>query len=355
VIEQNQATEESEVYDQLIGTHASPLCYLCEQKGETLYEGLIDRLFGAPGNWNLKRCSAPQCGLIWLDPMPREEEIGKAYRTYHTHADSSLSPKATLYRKAKSIYARTYYRANGMKPSVWAYLTALPIRAMRSVRDEIDIPMKYLATRRGRMLDVGCGNGDLICLGQSFGWEAEGIDVDEKAIFNARGKGLNVRFGTLAEQAYPDSIFDLITIDNVIEHVHDPIRLLRESCRVLKPDGLLLVLTPNTASTAHTKFGAHWYALQPPTHLMLFGPRNLREVARRAGFNRIELATSLRMNLGSEGGSQRIRDGRYPGVGNNVVFSAGELLHARLIGLALQMRLWVSPLLGDELLLEARK
>jgi hypothetical protein len=63
-----------------------PNCYLCGTGGEPLYEGLKDRLFNAPGEWNLKRCPNPECGLLWLDPMPLEEDIGMAYETYFTHA-----------------------------------------------------------------------------------------------------------------------------------------------------------------------------------------------------------------------------------------------------------------------------
>jgi hypothetical protein len=59
-----------------------PECSLCGTRGEPLYAGLTDRLFGAPGEWNLKCCSNSGCGLIWLDPMPLEDDIGKAYENY---------------------------------------------------------------------------------------------------------------------------------------------------------------------------------------------------------------------------------------------------------------------------------
>src|SRR4051812_33740400 len=71
-----------------IQSRPCPNCYVCGSFGEPLYEELKDKLFGAPGVWNLKICPDPKCGLMWLDPMPLEEEIEKAYRNYLTHADA---------------------------------------------------------------------------------------------------------------------------------------------------------------------------------------------------------------------------------------------------------------------------
>src|SRR5665647_237432 len=68
-----------------IKTRACPQCYLCGMQGEELYRGLSDRHFGASGVWNLKQCQNPDCGLVWLDPPPIEEDIALAYRRYYTH------------------------------------------------------------------------------------------------------------------------------------------------------------------------------------------------------------------------------------------------------------------------------
>src|SRR2546429_421611 len=68
-----------------IRSRPCPDCYVCGGRGTLLYEDLNDRLFGAPGVWNVKRCPNPACGLLWLDPMPDEEDIGKAYAEYYTH------------------------------------------------------------------------------------------------------------------------------------------------------------------------------------------------------------------------------------------------------------------------------
>ena len=74
---------------QEIQTRPCPDCYICGTKGQPLCQGLEDRLFGALGRWNLKSCPNPDCGLVWLDPMPIEEDIGNAYETYYTHIEDT--------------------------------------------------------------------------------------------------------------------------------------------------------------------------------------------------------------------------------------------------------------------------
>ena len=72
-----------------IGSRPNPTCVVCGAPGEVLYAGLRDRLFSAPGEWNIKRCSNTSCGLLWLDPMPLETEVWKAYENYYTHSENA--------------------------------------------------------------------------------------------------------------------------------------------------------------------------------------------------------------------------------------------------------------------------
>ncbi|MBR4249601.1 MAG: class I SAM-dependent methyltransferase, partial [Verrucomicrobia bacterium] len=68
-----------------IQTEARPFCPLCGERGEMFYSRLKDQLFGAPGEWDLCKCPAGNCGLLWLNPAPVQEDIGKAYQSYYTH------------------------------------------------------------------------------------------------------------------------------------------------------------------------------------------------------------------------------------------------------------------------------
>lgn len=72
-------TDNKMTQQDLIGVEPEPACYLCGMAGETLYADLDDHLFGVPGKWTFRKCTDTDCGLIWLDPIPTSDDIGKTY------------------------------------------------------------------------------------------------------------------------------------------------------------------------------------------------------------------------------------------------------------------------------------
>src|SRR5208337_1460879 len=171
-----------------------PNCYLCGTRGDRLYIGLRDWLFGAPGEWNIVRCPNSSCGLLWLDPMPTEEDIAKAYQTYFTHfvdPDLQSSPGnrgllSRIYREGRAAHLALRYGLKGPPPSAFARLAAIPFRLSAGLRAVEDYPLRYLAGKKGRVLDVGCGNGATVARASQMGWDAEGLDVDPIAVSVAR-------------------------------------------------------------------------------------------------------------------------------------------------------------------------
>jgi len=96
---------------------------------------------------------------------------------------------------------------------------------------------------------------------------------------------LELHHGDLASVGFPSETFDAVTLSHVIEHVPDPLALLREVRRILKPTGRLALTTPNNASLGHQLFAAKWFGLDPPRHLHIFSPPSLEKLARSAGFS----------------------------------------------------------------------
>jgi 2-polyprenyl-3-methyl-5-hydroxy-6-metoxy-1,4-benzoquinol methylase len=277
-----------------------PACHICGALGVPLHKNLEDRLFGAQGTWNLTRCLNPACGLVWLNPMPRQEDIGKAYSRYYTHSDDTGGTvrggsTERFIRALKACYLASKYRypgrGKGLYNKSWGLLAYLvPFR-----RAELDFAVMYLpAVPGGRLLEIGCGNGSMQKGMSNLGWRVEGIDFDPAAAENCRRKGLNVHLGTLEELRYPEDHFDAITMSHLIEHVHDPAGLLRECRRILKPNGRLSLVTPNMNSLGHKVYGSSWLHLDPPRHLHIFSAKALKNMLQRAGFRWIGISSTIR-------------------------------------------------------------
>lgn len=259
----------------------APYCLLCGSEGEVLYSDLRDRLFGAPGIWTLMRC--PKCQLVWINPRPTPDDVGTLYSQYFTHATSDSAPKnPNVLRKLikasilESSFGYNMESSNRMLGSV--------LSRIHPLKEIVGSGLKWLEyVEEGRLLDVGCGNGKFLSHMRQLGWTVVGVEPDGKAVSVACERyGLDVFQGSLVEANFPDEYFDAITMDHVIEHVSDPIGLLKECYRVLKSGGKLVVLTPNINSLGFRQFGEHWRGLEVPRHLYLFSPQTLRACAEAA-------------------------------------------------------------------------
>lgn len=253
----------------MINSTAKPRCPVCKSYSEILHGGLRDQLFGAPGDWSLRRCAETPCGVLWLDPCPVEADIAKAYQTYYTHADAEKKP---LIRSHLVAVVRDFF--------VGVVTTLCGQR-----QEKKDIAHMYLRDMPpGRVLDIGCGEAKFLHRMQQAGWAVQGIDFDAAAARNAKQLfDIDVQVGKLEDMQFPDGTFDAITMNHVIEHVFDPVALLQEARRILKPGGRLVMVTPNALSMGHRVFGRFWRGLEPPRHIQIFTPSSLDTVARSAG------------------------------------------------------------------------
>jgi 2-polyprenyl-3-methyl-5-hydroxy-6-metoxy-1,4-benzoquinol methylase len=336
-----------------IRTRPAPTCRVCGTAGQALYDGLDDRLFSAPGRWRIVRCGAADCGLVWLDPVPVEDDIGRAYETYFTHAEGEAAAPfgAGLRDRVRLAFlARDLGYAVGALP--WkARLAAAILRLYPGMRTEMGFSAMWLpATPGGRVLDVGCGRGLLIARLKALGWQAEGVDFDPVAAEVGARNGLTIRVGGLEAQGYASDSFDAVTMSHFIEHVHDPRAVLAEALRILKPGGRLVVATPNADGLAHRIFGSSWLPLDPPRHLHVFTPRAIARLARDAGFARAEVRTMLCDPYGVVAGSIDIRrTGRHD---MSLPIGRGGKIAGRIVQLAEAL---LGSTHGDELMLVAFK
>jgi len=242
-------------------------CVLCQSSGVTLYHGIKDRLFGVPGEWSLSCCTNKDCGLIWLNPVPSEEEMVKCYTSYYTHGEG----RESILRYC----VRNIYNVVSSIPEIFC--------GLHKARQQMKV--LYLQnTLPGKLLDVGCGDGLYLSIMQGKGWQVEGLDFDSDAVKRAQSVyHLNVKLGALKEMHYPDSSFDAVTLRHVIEHLTDPVTELKECLRILRPTGKLVVVTPNSESLGHFLMKENWRGLEVPRHQNIFSVKSLKFCAEKLG------------------------------------------------------------------------
>ena len=140
----------------------------------------------------------------------------------------------------------------------------------------------------GRMLDVGCSNGQFLAAARAAEIDAEGIDLSIEAVNQAVAAGLPAHHSTIDDWR-PDYLYDSITMFDVLEHVIDPVDFLSSVKRLLKPNGTIVITVPNLDSITRLVMGSRWYFYIPEEHLHYFGPSVIRRLLDRLGFDVVDV------------------------------------------------------------------
>lgn len=213
-----------------------------------------DRLTGAPGEFSVVAC--PACGLAFTLPRIGPED----FSTYYPDTYNAYEPNAT---EQASLGER-----------IGALQRDLLVRFG---------PYREVSRRRpGRLLDVGCGTGDLAAVFGNRGWQIFGIEPSAQAAEHARAAGVDVVVGTLADAPWQPESFDAITFNHSLEHIDDPAEALRQARQLLRPGGVVSIAVPNYGSWHRRAFGSAWFQLDLPRHLQHFDRDSLAGLARRA-------------------------------------------------------------------------
>jgi len=210
--------------------------------------------------FTLYSCEACRC--LFLHPMPDSREIERFYPAdYWWNARRSGGLK-----KLESVYRKL------------------------ALRDHIAFITKAAGNRGVDVLDVGCGSGTLLGLLKQRGFRVTGLDFSAEAAAIAKAEnGVDVAVGTLEEAHFPAESFDVVTLFHVMEHVTTPRQVLAEVSRVLKPNGVAILQVPNIESWQFKIFGARWYGLDIPRHVIDYSRNSMLKLLADSGFvvNRI--------------------------------------------------------------------
>ncbi len=132
------------------------------------------------------------------------------------------------------------------------------------------------------LLDVGAAAGLLLREAEALDFEAEGVEPSESLSETARNAGLAVHQGVLPHESLEGRKFEVVTAIDVIEHVADPVALMKISAAYLAPDGILAIVTPDVGSIAARLFGQRWWHLRL-AHVCYFNRHSLEAAIASAG------------------------------------------------------------------------
>ena len=142
-----------------------------------------------------------------------------------------------------------------------------------------------------KLLDIGCSSGSFLQFAKKFGYVVSGVEPAPLAAATAIRRGLDVKQGFLEHINYPDNHFDVITMFEVIEHVKEPVSLLRECHRILTEGGIIAIGTGNTDSWTVSFMKGEWDYFEGPGHISFFNPISMCKLASESGFDLIRLDT----------------------------------------------------------------
>jgi len=207
------------------------------------------------GRFSIVECET--CGLIHANPRLGLAALSEAY--------------GALERADQEPAVAIANRRAGMFTRWWRHITQRKI-----VGDWVE---------RGPVLDVGCDVGGLLLKLQRRGLQVTGIESSPAAVALCRAQGLDVIQGIVEEVKLDDSSFQTITLSHSLEHVPDPVAVLRKLWRALAPGGKIVIAVPNHCGLVARLFGAQWQGWDPPFHLTHFDSKSLRAVLEVAGFH----------------------------------------------------------------------
>ena len=199
------------------------------------------------------------CRLVFLHPKPSHDELTKIYQSYLPDQPEEIAAWESMMR-------------------------GVIVTSANMIESQV-------RTGKERLLDVGCGYGFFLKEMKSRGWQVEGIEVSEVGRQYAQERwGLHVYSEPLEQIGLPDNYFDAISLFYVLEHVPDPLGLLIEVNRLLKPDGLILLRWPHTTPIVRLlgPLARRLDLYHTPYHLYDFSPRTMERALRGSGYKEVE-------------------------------------------------------------------
>ena len=235
-------------------------CPICDSRNINYdFTGICERRNNG-SEWSIDRCD--NCNHGFVNPQPSWEEL-------QTYYDATYDP----YESEHAL--------DGFDETV--------AEARRSGE------FRHIPIRPGlRILDVGCGGGAFLRVARELGAIVQGVEPSPHGVKTAKKAGLPVFHGQIedfAEVVGPDTKFDVVTANHVVEHHPDPAAMLRKMASLLSDNGYVWLAVPNAGSWSARVLKEKWHNVDLPYHLMQFREASIRATLKRASLRTQRLYT----------------------------------------------------------------
>ena len=233
-------------------------CYLCNGEIFTHIEGVKDYEYHVPGTWAYECCSS--CGVLQIKPFPS------------SHSELS------------SYYPVNYHKFNKSKLFNFLNNIILKIRIMR---------LKINSNGPIKIIDVGAGDMRFLKAVSSRFFVERAVAIDLS--FDGIGKAGDIEFTNqpFVETLFDLNTFDIVVMNNYLEHTMNPVQELQKAYSYLKKGGVICGLLPNFDRIDRKIFGKYWGGMHTPRHLYHFDLFSLNRYLRAAGFSAVKVKNEM--------------------------------------------------------------
>ncbi len=241
-------------------------CIACKTRSKLYSRSVYDDRYGHPGIYDLNKC--PNCSQIVQLPLLEDSSLGDLYTKYYPRSNINYKYIEELKTKRNNISTRL-------------------IRFLMGNNNQ----GQYYAKKGMIVLDYGCGAGESLAEMQSIGAVSYGIEKDRNVLDAARTLDLKIYSKISELPGYPNIRFDLIILNQVIEHVPDPSLLISELSNLMSDSGRIIIGCPNNKSVFAKLFTNQWINWHTPYHLHQFNKKSLKIFIKSIGLEITSIKT----------------------------------------------------------------
>jgi len=238
-------------------------CLICDTDNTEVLFSKRDGFASLSSEYTIVQCR--KCGLVYVNPRPTAKEIANFYPEYYSWKEEAGQG---------SFFSRLAKTLEGMY-------------RFHLLNYEVSRLLKLSGITSGAILDIGCGTGDRLSIFKKKGFNVYGIEPSGAANYGREKFDLHILQGRLPNPQLPANHFDIITLYNVFEHLHNPRESLSEMRRLLNDKGFLVIQVPNIDSPQFSLFKRNWAAFDVPRDLYYFNLTTISTLLASEGFEMV--------------------------------------------------------------------